>query len=91
MIYYITEDVFQTSLKRFEREKRPLPYQKSSTYSAILFVSVQSTEKGLRVFYDPNRNFRFPFLKRETPAMYRKRPAAGNSEHQTLLSTSLAV
>ena len=88
---YITEDVSQTNLKRFERENRPLPYQKSSTYSAILFFPVESTEKGLRVFHDPNRNFRFPFLKRETPAMYRKRPAARNSEHQTLLSTSLAV
>ena len=87
----ITEDVFQTNLKRFERGNRPLPYRKSSTYSAILFFPVESTEKGLRVFHDPNRNFRFPFLKRETPAMYRKTPAARNSKHQTLLSTSLAV
>ena len=88
---YITEDVFQTNLKLFERENRPLPYQKSSTYAAILFFPVESTENGLRVFHDPNRNFRFPFLMKETPAMYRKRPAARNSEHETLLSTSVAV
>ena len=55
------------------------------------FFPVESTEKELHVFYDPNRNFRFLFLKTETPAMYRKRPAARNSKHQTLLSTLLAV
>ena len=65
----MTEDVFQTNLKRFERENRPLPYQKSSAYSALLFFPVESTEKGSRVFHDPNRNFRFPFLKREAPIL----------------------
>ena len=29
-------------------------------------------------FHDPNQNFRFPFLKTETPALYPKRPAARN-------------
>ena len=68
----------QTSRKCFERENRHWPYQRSSTYSAILFCPVESTEKGLRVFHDPNQNFRFPFLKTETPALYPKRPAARN-------------
>ena len=49
-----------------------LPYQKSSTYSAIIFFPVESTEKGLRLCYYPIRNLRFPFLKRETPVMRRK-------------------
>ena len=49
-----------------------LPYQKSSTYSTILFFPVESTGKGLRLCYYPIRNFRSPFLKRETPVMRRK-------------------
>ena len=52
-----------------------LPYQKSSTYSTILFFPMESTEKGLRLYYYPIRNFRFPFLNRETPVM-RRGPAA---------------
>ena len=68
----------QTSRKCFERENRHWPYQRSSTYSAILFFPVESTEKGLHVFHDRNQNFRFPFLKTETPALYPKRPAARN-------------
>ena len=46
-----------------------LPYQKSSTYSEILFFPVGSTEKDLCLCYYPIRNFRFPFLKRETPVL----------------------
>ena len=49
-----------------------LPYQKSSTYSTILFSLVESTEKGLRLCYYPIRNFRFPFLKRGTLVVRRK-------------------
>ena len=37
----------QTNRKCFERENRYWPYQRSSTYSAILFLPVESTEKGL--------------------------------------------
>ena len=71
----------QTNRKCFERENRYWPYQRSSTYSAILFLPVESTEKGLRVFHDPNQNFRYPFLKTDTPALYPKRPAARNWTH----------
>ena len=53
----------QTSRKCFERENRHWPYQISSTYTAILFFPVEITEKGLRVFHDPNQNFRFPFFE----------------------------
>ena len=68
----------QTGRKCFERENMHWPYQRSSTYSAILFFPVESTGKGLVVLHDPNQNFRFPFLKTGTPAVYVKRPAARN-------------
>ena len=77
----------QRSRKCFERENRHWPYQRSSTYSAALFFPVESTENGLSVSHDPNQIFRFPFLKTETPAMYRKSPAARNWKYQTLLSS----
>ena len=48
-----------------------LPYQKSSTYSAIIFFPVESTEKGLRLCYNPIRDFPFPFLKREPAPVMR--------------------
>ena len=79
----------QTSRKCFEQKNRHWPYQRSSTYSAILFFPVESTEKGLRVFHDPNQKFRFPFLKTETPALYPKRPAARNWRH--LIKLCLAI
>ena len=79
----------QTSRKCFERENRHWPYQRSSTYSTILFFPVESTEKGLRVFHDSNQNFRFPFLKTETPTLYLKRPAARNWRHLIKLCLAL--
>ena len=79
----------QTSRKCFKRENRHWPYQRSSTYSAILFFLVEITDKGLRVFHDPNQNFRFPFLKTETPALYPKRPVARNWRH--LIKPCLAL
>ena len=48
----------QTGQKCFERENMHWPYQRSSTYSAILFFPVESTGKGLLVFHGPNQNFR---------------------------------
>ena len=87
----------QTSRKCFERENRHWPYQRSSTYSAILCFPVESTEKGLRVFHDPYQNFpeilirinfedgNVCFVSEETSGKKLK------TSDQTLLSTLLAV
>ena len=83
----------QTSRKCFERENRHWPYQRSSTYSALLFFPVESTEKGLRVFHDPNQNFpeiliRINFEDGNSCFVF-KRPAARNSRHLIKLCLAL--
>ena len=74
-------DNYETYLnesKMFRTGKQALAVSEKFNLFRNFIFPVESTEKGLRVFHDGDQNFRFPFLKTETLAMYRKRPAARN-------------
>ena len=76
---------FSNESKMFRLGKQTLTVSEKFNLFRNFIFPVESTEKGLCVFHGPNQNFRFPFLKTATPAMYRKRSAARNWRHQTLL------
>ena len=87
----------QTSGKCFERENRHWPYQRSSTYSIILFFPAECTEKGLHVFHDPNQNLPEILIRinfEDGNACFVSEETGGKklkTSDQTLLSTLLAV